>query len=240
MGATTARKIIKKSLKKIGVIGVSGSVNAEFEKDTFDELNNMLELWSLEDLMVTADVLEEETLTSGTSVYTVGTGGTFSTNRPLDISRTPGDTFIRESSGTDHQVKVVTLDVYRQESTKTISGRPYFIAYHDEFPLGKIFVFPEANSSTDVLHYRAQVLLSSFATLTTSVNFPPGYEQAIINNLGVMAAPYFGKKNIDLLSALAAEGKKVIKSHNSEPAVPVKLPELTILSNRNRGHGHFN
>lgn len=240
MAAISAATIIQKALKELGVLGVGQPVNSEDQADAFLSLNNMLESWSLENLMISADVEEAETLTSGTASYTVGSGGDFNTNRPLGIRK---DAFIRDSGGTDHLVEVLTMDVYRDQTTKTSSGRPDFLAYQPEFPLGKIYLYPTPNDSTDVLHYRARTLLDSFATVTTEVNFAPGYERAIITNLAIEIASMKRKNPRPSLIMVAEQSKRVIKNQNVQPVQPVKLTELQQLTgnypSRNIEEGPF-
>ncbi len=234
MAAITARKIIEKALREIRVLGVGQPVNSEVETDAFLDLNNMLESWSLIPLRVFVETEETETLTSGTSRYTVGPGGDFDTNRPLAIM---DDAFIR--SGTiDYPCRVLTQDVYRAQAVKATSARPRFLTYTPEFPLGKMSFWPEPNSSTDEVHYRARVLLDSFATLTTEVNFAPGYERAIIKNLAIEIAASKGKSVTVELLGVAGAALKAIEGQNAAPVEPTRLGDLTRLTGV-RSHGNI-
>lgn len=212
MSAITARDMIKDALLEIRVLGVGQSVNVEVEQRAFRKLNRMLELMSLDANKIYVDTEESETLTSGTSRYTVGSGGDFNTNRPLEIR---DDAFIRDTGGIDHPIRVLSQDKYRKVPSKTDSARPRFMTYTPEFPLGKISLKPEPNDSTDVLHYRASVLLDSFATLTTSVNFAPGYEEAIILALAIAISSQNGKSVTQELAATAATAWETIERPNA-------------------------
>lgn len=233
MATITARDIIKKSLKKIRVLAAMGgqAVDAEVEQDAFDELNNMLEDWSLENLMVTALDEATGTLTASQASYTIGSGGNFANDRPLEISLLKGDNFIRRSN-LDYPVDVITMDGYRAIRNKTTEGRPFQLALQPEFPLAKIYLYYTPDNSTDVLHYRARTELTSFALVTTSVNFEPGYEQAIIPNLAVRIAPQNGKKaqDIQITIAEAAAAKDRIERQNATPIPRVRMNELARLT----------
>jgi len=233
MAAITARELIEKSLKDIRVLGVGQPVNSEVEQDCFLDLNNMLESWSLDNRKISAETEESETLTSGTARYTVGSGGDFATNRPIDVR---DDAFIRDSGSIDHPVRIVTQDIYRSIASKPSSGRPRFATYTSEFPLGKFSFYPTPDDSTDVFHYRASALLTSFATLTTSVNFPPGYERAIIKNLGVEVASRMGKTVSAELIAVATVALDLIDKQNQLRIAmePVKLDELSRMTGTRR------
>lgn len=229
MATKTARDLIKATLKEIRVIGVGQSVNNEVEQDSFLALNNMIESWSLDNHKIVAETEESQSLTSGTSRYTVGSGGDFDTNRPIDIL---DDVYIEDSGGNSHSVRLVTQDVYRAMLVKTTSGRPRIISYTPEFPLGKISLYPTPNDSSDTLKYRAKVLLSSFATLTTSVNFYPGMERAIIKNLAIEIAPRNGKRVSNELILAASNALDLIDRQNAlrKGMQPVRLDELSRLT----------
>ena len=223
MGAVSALTIIEKAMKELGVLGVGQSANDEMADDALLALNNMLESWSLENLMVQADVEEAKTLTSGQASYTVGDGGNWTPNRPTTIR---DDAFIRDTGNIDYAVRVLTIDVYRDQTLKTNTGRPDFAVYVPEFPLAKIYFYPTPDSSTDVFHYRARCLLTSFAELATEVNFAPGYERAIITNLAIEIASANRKEPRPSLLAVAEASRRNIKRQNAQAVKPVKLTEL--------------
>ena len=233
MGAITARNLIKKSLKGIRVLGVGQPVNSEVEQEAFEDLNNMLESWSLDNRKVFAETEEAETLTSGKPRYTVGSGGDFDTNRPIDVK---DDAFIRDSGGSDHHVRILTQDIYRSMPNKPSTGRPRFATYTPEFPLGKFSFYPTPNDSTDVFHYRAKTLLESFATLTTEVTFAPGYQRAIIGSLAIEIASSKGKTVSAELIAVTTSALELIDRQNQLRTAmePVKLDELSRLTGTRR------
>lgn len=235
MSAISARDIIKLALKEIRVLSSIGGqpVDPEVEQDAFNDLNRMLESWSLENLMVPADVEESETLTANQSSYTVGSSGNFNTGRPLEIR---DDAVIQDTGGTDYRVRVLTIDVYRGVANKATGGRPRFLSYQPEFPLGIIYLYPTPDNSTDTLNYNIRGLLDSFVNVTTSVNFPPGYEQAIISNLSLLIAPRNGKRagDIQITVAKAQVDKARIKQQNSAPVQPVKMRELARITGGRR------
>ena len=227
MATITARNIIQKALKDIRVIpAIAGNVFSEVEQDAFLDLNNLLESWSLDNLLIFAETEESEALTAGTARYTVGSGGAFNTNRPIEIRN---DAFIRDSGGTDHRVRLLTQNVYRQQAVKSSQARPRFMTYTPEFPLGKISLYPTPGEA-ETLNYRANVLLTSFASLTTSVNFATGYERAVIKNLAIEIAPRNGKAVSGELAAIARDALEKIRDQNSVPVEPARLEELSRLT----------
>lgn len=71
----TALDIIKGSLRSIGALGTGETPDADTANDAFQMLNDMLDMWSNERMMVFAiqEVIHE--LVANTYIYTVGAGG---------------------------------------------------------------------------------------------------------------------------------------------------------------------
>ena len=112
------------------MISPGEAVAAGMGLQAFNELNGLLESWSLSNLMIVADVLEHFDLVAGTSEYTYGEGGTFASARPITIR---DECFIR-SGNTDRRVPLVTLDVYRSQVDKSVQGEVRMMAYNPEYP----------------------------------------------------------------------------------------------------------
>lgn len=72
---TTPLDIIKGSLRSIGALGTGEQPDADTANDAFSMLNDMLDQWSNERLMVfcVQEVMHE--LVGGTYIYTIGNGG---------------------------------------------------------------------------------------------------------------------------------------------------------------------
>ena len=72
---TTALDIIKGSLRSIGALGTGETPDADTAAEAFEMLNDMLDMWSNEHMMVPCvqEVMHE--LVAGTYIYTIGGGG---------------------------------------------------------------------------------------------------------------------------------------------------------------------
>jgi hypothetical protein len=231
MGAISARDMIEDALFEINVLGPGQPVNAGVEARAFRRLNNMLEALSLNNNKIYVDTEEVQTLTSGTARYTVGSGGDFDTNRPLKIY---GDAFIRTSGGTDYPLLYRSQDQYRRMPTKGTTTRPYFFTYTPEFPLGKFSFYPTPANSTDAVHYRANVLLDQFATVTTEVTFPPAYQMAIMLSLAIGISAQNGKTVTPELAATAGAAWDAIEQGNvlRDSLEPVNMYDLILINPR--------
>ena len=68
----------------------------------------------------------------------------------------------------------------------------YRFLYVNEFPLGKIFIYPVPNQVT-AMTFSIDRILAQPATASTSISFPPGYAKAFKYCLAVELASTFGK-----------------------------------------------
>lgn len=225
----SANDIIERAMVKARIIAPGESIPVGKSDQVYDELNDMLESWALEKLMVLADVLESFSLIIGQAEYTYGAGGDFDSARPIEIK---DENFIR-SGGVDYPVPLKTLDVYRRQISKTTQTRPRIMAYNPEYPLGKVFFWPTP-PTTDTVHFRAAKTLTGFSDKTTKVDLEPGYSRAIISNLAIEISPNFGKKVSKELAFLAEQAKRSIKSANSIPIKPSTCPDLRSIAGNSR------
>ena len=226
----TANDIIERSLVKARIISPGDAIPVDIGDQVYDELNGMLESWSLENLMVIADVEEYFALTSGIARYTYGSGGDFDSARPIKIR---DESFIREG-GMDYPVSLVTLDTYRGKSNKSTSGRPQIMAYNPEYPLCVVYLWPTP-SSVGPIYIKSSKIINRFTDRTTDVELEPGYSRAIISNLAVEISPNFGKKVSNELSYVATQSKKVIKARNSTPIKDRRATEISRMSGSGGG-----
>ena len=225
MANTTANDIIERAMVKARVISPGESIPGNKADRMLGELNDLLESWALERVMVIADVLESFALVAGTEEYTYGTDGTFNSARPTEIK---DDCFIR-SGNVDYPCRLKELSVYRRRSVKLTRARPRILSYNPEYPLMKVLFWPTP-SSTDNIYLRVSKTVASFALLTTIVNLMPGYRRAIVANFAVEISPNFGKKVPESLAFLAAQSKQVIKSLNAIQVKPMTTPDLAAMT----------
>jgi hypothetical protein len=200
---TTARTLIKKAMLKAGILTKTEEPTADEANDALDSLNAMLSSWSNDSLLVYGRVLEPFTLSSVTAEYTIGTGLTFNTARPIFIA----DAFIRSGTN-DYPVTVVTEEVYDSKQNKSTLGMPEFLTYTNGLP-AKVKLYPTP-SSNYTLYLLSEKELTQF-TLDTTVTFPPGWERALIFNLAVEIASEYGQPVPVETSKIAASSKSSIK-----------------------------
>ena len=104
---TTALGIITSAMRKIGAIGKGESPSADEAVDGLEMLNDLLASLSNDSLVVYARTFESFTLQGGVSAYTIGSGATFSTVRPVKIV----SAYVRDG-GIDTPLEIVTDEQY--------------------------------------------------------------------------------------------------------------------------------
>ena len=197
---STARVIIKRALQKNGVLTKTESPSGDEANDALLTLNNMLGSWSNNALNISARVRESFTLSGGVNTYTIGTGQTFNTARPTELVWA----FIRQDGNTDVNVAIINDEQYESINSKQTGGLPYFLNYDNGFPVGRIRLFPTPSTAYE-LHLLSEKPLGTFG-LDDDVEYPAGWEEAIIDNLAVRLAPEYGQAVSDDLNRMARQG----------------------------------
>jgi len=205
---TTATQIITTALRHLGKLSAGASPSASELSDGLSDLNDLLETWATEPLMLHYQSNESFTL-SGAQSYTIGSGGTFNTTRPVRIL----SAYVREGT-TDYPVRVMTDRMeYDRICQKATTGRPEVLYYEPTDPLGTVFVYP-VGDSTHTLYLNNQAQLTAFADVTTSYDLPPGYKSCLQYNLAVDIAPGYETEPSAIVVSRAMTTKASIKRMN--------------------------
>lgn len=195
---TTARQIVRKAMQKAGILTKTEDPSADEASDALDALNNMLSSWSNDSLLIYARSWETFNLSGGVGEYTIGTGQTFNTSRPVFIP----SAYVRQAQ-TDYNLSIVSDEVYNDYiMQKSTPGLPQFLSYDNGFPVGRIRVWPVPSTSYQ-LFLLMEKQLTQFA-LDDDAQLPPGWERALIYNLAVELAPEYGQQ-VDAVTVEIAE-----------------------------------
>lgn len=203
---TTARGIIKQALQKIGAVTKGESVDADEAADGLNTLNAMIASWSNESLLIYARLSESFPLVSGQSSYTIGTGGDFNTDRPLQIL-----TAFTRIGNIDYDIDIISDQAFDGITQKSIgSSIPEVMFYNAGFPLGTITIYPVPTTGT--LHIRSEKQLTQLASLDTDVSLPPGWERALVYNLALELSPEYGQQTDQMVYNTANDSLNKIKT----------------------------
>jgi len=184
---STARDLVKGAMKLLGVLRKGESPDADEATDGFTALNQMLASWSNENLICYARTRDSYTLT-GASSYTIGSGATINTTKPVEII----SAYVTTGS-VDYPLTFINDEVYDQYvSYKSVtSSIPSYINYSNGHPNGTIRLWPIDTSGT-VLHLLSEKAITQFTSLDTTVDLPTGWEKALKYGLALDIAPEYG------------------------------------------------
>lgn len=201
---TTARSIIKKALLKIGALVKSEDPAADEANDALDSLNALIASWSNDSAVIYARTWETFPLTSA-STYTIGTGGDFNTDRPLNIA----DCYLKDST-IDYDMEIISAEAYDSISYKSLQGIPEFLNFDNGYPLARIRLYPVPSASYS-LFLLTEKAVTGFTTLDTVLSLPPGWERALIYNLAIDLAPEYNQEPSQAIVEIAKESLGMVR-----------------------------
>lgn len=206
---TTARDVIYAALEELGASAPGESVPMAHAERCRVTLNDMLDGWSNEDLMVYCYTTQTFSTVNGTAAYTIGpSGASITATRPLKVEQA----WINLSDGTKLDLCLIEQRDYSLLNS-TESGQPTHLFYDPQAPLGivRLWLKPNAAYSVSLLSYQQ---FTSFDNLTDEVQLPAGYVAALKKNLAVEIAAFFGKNPLPVTVELASQYKGKLKSKN--------------------------
>jgi hypothetical protein len=185
----TAIGLIKLALQTIGKLAAGEAPAGEITADSYTVLNEMLDNWRTQKLLIPHLVRVTYPLEPGKTTYTVGPGGDIDLATPFGVRFA----FVQDPSnpGYERQIGVLNEEALAQRVQKTVTGAPVTEVYYQAtFPLGTLTVPATIGVGTLVLYLLTG--LPAFATLTEPYILMPGYAKALRYNLAIQLAPFHG------------------------------------------------
>lgn len=226
---TTASDQINASLRLIGQLAEGETPSSETSQDALDTLNQMLDSWSTEDLMIYSTQDQVFTWPSGSITRTLGATGNFVGNRPVLLDNSTY--FVDTASGLSYGLKFINQEEYNLIVDKNLSSTyPEYIWVNNTFPDMTLTVYPEPSLNLE-WHFISSVVLSQPATLDTVLSFPPGYLRAFKYNLALEIASEFGVDPLPQVQRIAMISKRDLKRINNNDDL-LKLPNSIVTGQR--------
>jgi hypothetical protein len=223
MAIITARDMITKSLKLLGIGAEGETLTAAMLNDGLDSLNLMLSLWGARNLMTLAEIQENFNLTALQSTYTIGVT---SIALPTDLNTTKPyricSAFIRDSSAIDSPISLISREEYNAVPIKTTPGRPDRLAQYpgatqQTNQVMTLYLYPTPDASTIyTLYLYSEKPLTWIATLDDLINVMENvYIAAFIPNLALALAPEYGVTPLATVINMANDTMSAIENINS-------------------------
>lgn len=208
----TVAELIRGAFRTLGVLAAEETPTAAEESDSLVTLNDMLDSWAGERLVLFASLRSTHTLTPGLSPHTIGTAGTFNTTRPVRIERAS-----IYATGSETPLELLSDAEWQATQGKASAGTPSSLWVESAYPLMKLHFHPVPSAADTLVLYTWQQL-GRFASTGTTVDLPPGYARAIRSNLAVELAPEYGVSVSAELGSIASESKATLKRLNQRPS----------------------
>lgn len=218
----TATDIITSALRLIGAVAAGETPEDAELSDGLVVLNQMIDSWNTERLMIFTTQPTSFALVAGKQAYTLGPGGDFNMERPARI-----DNAVLEivNSGYVLQRPLWALSDEEWASIQLKNfGNTYPGCFWDDdgFPLRTLRFWPLPVGNLNVILWLWSSV-SQFTDLTTAQTYPPGYAKALRYNLAVDLAAEFATQLSPIVSAIAVDSKAKLKRANSTPAPRMKV-----------------
>jgi hypothetical protein len=231
---TTAGNIVNGALRLLRVKPTDVTLDAEDMQIGLQVLNEMLDSWAVEQLLLYQVVRETFSLSAGHNPHTWGAGGDFNSARPIEI--VAASISVGSTPSVDIPLQSISYDAYeavRLKSLVTNYPREY---YNDNaYPLSNIYLYPiPAGSKINFQSYKA---LTLFDFPETIVTLPQGYVRALRFNLAVELAPEYQVDVEPTIQMIATTTVGKLKSLNYRPTMALIDPGLVKIG---RGGGRYN
>lgn len=183
----TALELIKAGMRAIGAIAVGETPTSAEIDDGLRALNDVIETWNIQGLAVYGGLPQSFTTVPGTNTYTIGTGGAWDTDRPVEIFAA-----YCTVSGVDFPIGRWTLAEWMDQPIKT-QQQPIIerLVYVNDAPLGSVILWPTPSDAVPVV-LDIQQQIGQAVTQLTSFSLPPGYARALQYAIAVELAPQYG------------------------------------------------
>lgn len=210
----TPVSLIRLILRDAGVNGVGQTPGAEDNNDVLDTLNMMMDEWATKRWLI-YHLVDVSIAVTGATSYTVGSGGDFNTTRPDQVQAA----FFRSTLNPASPVDYPLLDVGSREDwnripTKNVGTWPMWYWYDAAYPLGVFYPWPVPSSGIGELHLSLKQALSHFPDLTTDINLPPAYVNALRWNGAKRVRPMYGLPSNPEIDKLAAGSLASVRGPN--------------------------
>lgn len=213
----TGLDLITAAMRLIGAIGTGETPTANEANNAQSSLNDMIDSWSNDQLLVYAKAYEAFPLVVNQQSYQFGTGApdfNSTSGRPLKIE----DINFQQVSGSttvELPIQILNQDEWAAITVKTItSNLPTKMWPQFTYPYVTLWFWPIPLVTSNVIIWSWKPL-TQITNLSTAIALPPGYNKALRYNLALELAPEYGKNPSEMVTAQAIGSKAALKRMNS-------------------------
>lgn len=218
----TVLDLVTDSLRRIMVLATGETPSSDDAEVGLNVLNDLLDQWKTENLLLFANVRTTWTIVSGTGTYTVGSSADVNVPRPVYVTHV---NFVDTSMDPDLEIATVPLtdDAYAAIPFKAqTSTYPQYSYYNPTVTTGTLILWPTPTSSTLTGALYAPTQVAEFAATSSTVTVNPGWKRMISTNLALELCPYFEREPSNQLVQAARDSKAAVKRSN------IKMMDMSI------------
>lgn len=222
--AYLAQDIVNLAARSSGILGEGQTLSTQTLSDLFSMLQGMLAIWQRKRWLIWHLLDLPKLCTLGKQSYTIGAGGDYDYPRPDRIE----GAYIRQivtggpnnAQNVDYWLVLLeAMEDYAKLALKSLTSWPEAIFYDAAFPIGNLFPYPIPQSPSPQLelHVLVKDTLQRIPSLTTPINLPEEYFEAIWTNLTLrIGALYPGANVTPFTVGLARASLATIRSANAQ------------------------
>jgi hypothetical protein len=239
--SATVQQLIDSSLRLVHVLatGETSATDPQLSADSLFVFQSMIDAWQAEQLLIFNIPRILFSLTAGVQTYNYGLNPPnpwdFNAPRPAKIDRMGIIWLGNVGQPLELPMQYLTVAQWQEIPVKNItSSLPQYCWDDQNYPFRGLNFWPIPNVNDQIAVY-PWTALSAPVSLTTVLDYPPAYQQAIRYNLGVMLAAEFPpvpEQVITVVTAVASQTKALIKTMN-HPLIDLRCdPAVTPLGNK--------
>ncbi len=229
----TALQLINRGMRIARVLGKGEALDEDEAADGLTALNAMLDSWQTERLSVYKIESNTFTWTASQQSRTVGASGNFVLSRPARVD----DSCVFVQNNIEIPVQLIDLDAWAGIPSKTVTSTvPTYLYPEYGTSIITLYVYPIPSASISFI-LRSWSRLQSFTALTTSMDLPMGYEDAIAYNFAERYCVEFGKELLPKAQRIAVNTKANIKRINAPS--PIMATEVGQLNRMMSGYNIY-
>jgi len=223
IGSVTARRLIYDAYRALGVLRPGQQTSPEGHEDAFGLLNDMVDSWNTESLMIPALQRAVYPLTAGVGSYTLGPGGTLAGDRPQRVMSAALVACDCGCGCADGDCRQLALRSGWMDCSSKCG-----VYIDSAYPDVHVRIHPPPSAGQS-LALQSWGTLSGFADLDLQYGFPPGYALALRWGLAFELAPLalimmkIPQNLLQVIEQRAVDSKAKVKSFNSAPPPEIEI-----------------
>ncbi len=187
-GATVGVPLSALAQAMLRIAGITTLPGTTPSVDQYGEIpgmvNRMIGSWNLDGNKIFTASINVFSLVADQKIYTIGPGGDFDMARPLFIKS--ANCLFPTSPVVRQPVYIMDDDEWADISIQDITGAPvwqlYYDGGYDENGRGSVYVRFQPPEGYSLELYTWTALQTGFTSVDDIAIFPPGYEEAIVQN----------------------------------------------------------